>query len=152
MGALTLVLGLGWAPPMARAQTVTSPIWINAGFYTIHFARNHALRDPNPGIGLEYSLNDDLRLTAGRFLNSDSAYSNYVGAYYQPWRQGSLKLGVAAGLFDGYPRAFGGGGFPALLPVATWEGESFGANVSFVPEIKNRLYGGISLQLKYRLR
>ena len=102
---------------MARAQTVTSPIWINAGFYTIHFARNHALRDPNPGMGLEYSLNDDLRLTAGRFLNSDSAYLNYVGAYYQPWRQGSLKLGVAAGLFDGYPRALGGGGVPALLPV-----------------------------------
>jgi hypothetical protein len=152
LGALcwtwTLVLVLA---PMARAQTESPAVWLNAGFYTAHFSRNHQLRDANPGLGLEYSLNADTRLTAGRFLNSDNAYSNYLGVYYQPWQLGTWKAGAAAGLFNGYPKAFGGGWFPAVLPVVSWEGNSLGINVALVPEIKNRLYGGFSFQLKYRI-
>jgi hypothetical protein len=138
--------------PVASAQSMSPSVWITPGFYTFHFDRNRGLRDPNPGLGFEYSFDADVRLTAGRFLNSDNAYSNYLGVYYQPWRFGSVKLGAAVGLFNGYPNAYDGGWFPALLPVASWEGEKLGVNLAIVPEIQNRLYGGVSVQLKYRLR
>ena len=89
--------------------------------------------------------------TAGRFINSDNAHSSYVGAYYQPWSVSGIQLGVVGGAFNGYPKAFSGGWFPAVLPVATWEGSRFGLNLALVPPLKDRLYGALSFQLKVRL-
>ena len=79
----------------AQAQTPSelSKVWFNAGFYSAHFDTDKGLRNPNPGFGIEYKLTDDLSLTAGGFTNSDNAHSNYLGAYYQPWRLGGVKLG-----------------------------------------------------------
>ena len=54
------------------------------------------------------------------------------------------------GGFDGYPRANNGGWFPALIPTAAIEGRNWGLNIAVVPSIKNRLYGAVSFQLKYR--
>jgi hypothetical protein len=145
------VLAMG-ATPEAFSQTTSGSVWVTPGFYTHHFDRNRELRDANPGLGLEYRLSTDIRLTAGRFINSDNAYSSYLGFYYQPLRFASVQWGTAVGLFNGYPNAFGGGWFPAILPTATWEGRSLGVNVAFIPPLQNRLYGGVSLQIKYRLR
>jgi hypothetical protein len=132
------------------AQTEASKIWVNAGFYSAHFDTNKGLRNPNPGIGIEYSLDDTWSLTTGRFTNSDNAHSNYLGAYYQPWHVGAFKLGVVGGAFNGYPKAFNGGWFPAVLPVASWESRNLGMNLMLVPPLKDRLYGAVSFQLKYR--
>jgi len=126
-------------------------LWLNAGLYSAHFDSNKGLRNANPGLGFEYRLNNDWSATAGRFINSDSAHSNYVGAYYQPWTASGVKLGVVGGVFNGYPKAFNGGWFPAVLPVASWEGERLGLNVALVPPLKDRLYGAVSFQLKVRL-
>jgi hypothetical protein len=134
----------------AQAQSELSKVWFNAGFYSAHFDTDKGLRNPNPGFGIEYKLSDDLSLTAGGFTNSDNAHSNYLGAYYQPWRLGGVKLGVVGGLFNGYPKAFDGGWFPAVLPVASWESKNIGLNVMLVPPLKDRLYGAVSFQLKYR--
>ena len=41
---------------------------------------------------------------------------------------------------------------PAVIPVASWEGERFGLNVALVPPLQNRLYGALSFQLKFRTR
>ena len=127
-------------------------LWLNAGFYSAHFDADKGLRNANPGLGFEYHINEDWSATAGRFINSDSAHSNYLGAYYQPWRLAGAKLGVVGGAFDGYPKAFNGGWFPAVLPVASWEGERFGLNLMLVPPLKDRLYGAVSFQLKYRFQ
>ena len=126
-------------------------LWLNAGFYSAHFDTDKGLRNANPGLGFEYRLNNDWSATAGRFINSDSVHSSYVGAYYQPWTVSGLKLGVVGGVFNGYPKAFNGGWFPAVLPVASWEGGRFGLNVMLVPPLKDRLYGAVSFQLKVRL-
>ncbi len=134
----------------AQAQSELSKVWFNVGFYSAHFDTDKGLRNPNPGFGIEYKLSDDLSLTAGGFTNSDNAHSNYLGAYYQPWRLGGVKLGVVGGLFNGYPKAFDGGWFPAVLPVASWESKNIGVNVMLVPPLKDRLYGAVSFQLKYR--
>ncbi len=126
-------------------------LWVNAGFYSVHFDQSAGLRDPNPGLGLEYSLSPNWSLTAGRYINSDNQYSSYLGAYYQPWRFARAKWGAAIGAFNGYPKAFDGGWFPAVVPTATWEGERWGLNVALVPALKDRLHGAVSFQLKYRV-
>jgi hypothetical protein len=134
----------------AAAETSLSKLWVNAGFYSAHFDTNKGLRNANPGLGLEYKLDDTWSLTAGRFINSDNAHSNYLGTYYQPWREGHFKFGVVGGVFNGYPKAFDGGWFPAVLPVVSWESQQLGLNVMLVPPLKDRLYGAVSFQLKYR--
>ena len=146
-----LALALLFAAGLARAEFDASRLWLNAGFYSAHFDTGKNLRNANPGIGAEYKLDGVWSLTAGRFLNSDNARSNYAGAYYQPWSWAGAKLGVVGGVFNGYPKAFNGGWFPALIPVATWEGERLGLNVALVPPLQDRLYGALSFQLKLRL-
>lgn len=145
--ALTWLLLCG----LAHADFDSSRLWLNAGFYSAHFDADKGLRNANPGLGFEYKLGDTWSATAGRFINSDNAHSNYVGAYYQPWTFAGAKLGVVAGAFNGYPKAFSGGWFPAVLPVASWEGSRFGLNVALVPPLKDRLYGAVSFELKVRL-
>ena len=140
------------SPPLATAPTPSRhSIWLNPGFYSAHFDTNMGLRNDNPGLGVEVQINDDWSATAGRFINSDSAHSNYVGAYYQPFSFANGKWGVVMGAFNGYPKAFDGGWFPALLPVATWESRWVGLNVALIPPVKDRLYGAVSFQLKVRV-
>jgi len=130
----------------------THRLWVNAGFYSAHFETDKGLRNANPGLGFEYRLNEDWSATAGRFTNSDNAPSNYIGAYYQPWTVGGVKLGMVAGAFNGYPKAFNGGWFPAVIPTASLEAGHWGLNVALVPPLKDRLYGALSFQLKYRFQ
>ena len=136
----------------AQAEWDASRLWLNAGFYSAHFDTGKGLRNANPGLGFEYRLDDTWSATAGRFINSDNAHSSYIGAYFQPWRVAGAKLGVVGGVFNGYPKAFNGSWFPAVIPVATWEGQQFGLNVALVPPLKDRLYGAVSFQLKFRWR
>ena len=153
LAGLSLLCGSAWAD----ADTAQSSgfearrLWLNAGMYSAHFDTDKGLRNANPGLGFEYRLNDDWSATAGRFINSDSVHSSYVGAYYQPWTVSGVKLGVVAGAFNGYPKAFNGGWFPAVLPVATLEQGHWGLNVALVPPLKDRLYGALSFQLKFRI-
>ena len=87
-GLRLLGLGLGLlacSGAQAQAQFDSSRLWINVGFYSHHFDRELQRRDPNPDLGMEYRLNTNWSLTAGRLTNSNSAHSNYLGAYRQPW-------------------------------------------------------------------
>ena len=146
-----LALALLVSAPLVHAEFEANRLWLNAGFYSAHFDTNKGLRNANPGLGFEYKLDDSWSATAGRFINSDNAHSSYIGAYYQPWTVAGAKLGVVGGAFNGYPKAFHGGWFPAVIPVATWEGQHVGLNVALVPPLKDRLYGAVSFQLKFRL-
>jgi hypothetical protein len=146
-----LALAVLASTSLAHADVDASRLWLNAGFYSAHFDTDKGLRNANPGLGFEYKLDDSWSATAGRFINSDNAHSSYIGAYYQPWTFAGARLGVVGGAFNGYPKAFNGGWFPAILPVASWEGQRFGLNVALVPPLKDRLYGAVSFQLKLRL-
>ena len=145
--ALVLLLAAG----LARADFDVQHLWLNPGFYSAHFDTDKGLRNANPGLGFEYKVDDTWSATAGRFINSDDRYSSYIGAYYQPWTFAGARLGVVGGAFNGYPKAFNGGWFPAIIPVASWEGRRFGLNVALVPPLKDRLYGAVSFQLKFRI-
>ena len=135
----------------ASVSASSHPVWVNAGYYSFHTDNQVGLRNANIGLGLEVRLDEAWAATAGRFMNSDSVHSNYVGAYYRPWRLAGGQVGVLGGLINGYKNALAGGWFPALVPVATWETGMLGLNVAFVPPIKNQLYGSISFQAKLRV-
>ncbi len=130
-----------------------SRLWVNAGLYSYHIDRSREpkLRDPNPGLGFEYPLSADWTIAAGRFINSNDRVSRYAGAVYQPLRILRGRAGVMFGAFDGYPNAFGGGWFPALIPAISWEWGRVGLNLAAVPPYRERLHGAVSFQLKVRL-
>jgi len=152
-GSRLLVAFALLAPLACQAQLPLSPlsqVWINPGFYSYHFDRNADLADANPGLGIEWPLSQTWSLTAGGFRNSNRERSYYVGAYWMPIEVWGVKLGAALGAFDGYPNYRDGGWFPAVIPTAAMEGRHFGLNVAILPELKNRLYGAVTFQLKYR--
>ena len=126
-------------------------VWLNAGFYTSHFDQDKGLRNANPGLGIEWALNDTYALTAGGFKNSDHQHSNYLGMYVMPWKWHMFKLGAVVGIFDGYPRANQGGWFPSLIPMVSLEGKRWGLNTAIIPTVQDSLYGGISFQVKYKI-
>lgn len=128
-----------------------SEVWINPGFYSFHFDSGKHLNNDNYGLGAEYRFSTTMSATAGRFYNSDRRYSNYVGMYWQPVMLGPLRLGAVVGAFDGYPRARDGGWFPAVIPAISYEYQRVGANIAVIPGYKDRLYGAISVQLKFRI-
>lgn len=130
-------------------------VWLNPGTFSFHFDRNKNLREDNTGLGAELTLADDHVLTAGSFINSNRRRSNYGAYLWRPlhWQPAGIKLhgGIALGAFDGYPNYRNGGWFPAALPVLAIEGDRVGANIFFVPTIKNRLDGAIAVQFKLRV-
>jgi hypothetical protein len=139
-----------WAS-FAQAELDWKNAWVNAGFYTYHFEKDKKLENTNLGLGVEVPINSTYSLTAGRFHNSDNAKSNYAGVYVMPYKMAGIKIGAVVGAFNGYPNAYEGRWFPALIPVAAIEGSQFGLNVAFVPTVANKLHGGVSFQLKYRI-
>ena len=128
-----------------------SELWIDSGFLTAHFNRDKDLNGENHGLGAEYRFSNTLSATAGRFYNSDRAWSSYAGVIWQPWTIGPVRVGAAIAGFNGYPHMREGGWFPAAIPTATIEYRRVGVNIGVVPSYKDRLYGGISVQLKFKL-
>lgn len=153
---LRLVLSLSlFAASTAHAQLIESQplseLWVNPGFVTWHFQSDKDLNGNNKGLGGEYRFSTVTSVTAGRFYNSDRMWSNYAGVYYQPWALGPVRVGAVIGGFDGYPKMRDGGWFPALIPALSYEYQRVGVNVAVIPTYKDRLYGGISVQLKVKL-
>ena len=147
--ALTLI-ACSSACAQESQDTRRNELWLDTGFATHHFQSDKDLNGKNPGIGLEYRFSDTMAATAGRFYNSDRQHSRYAGLYYQPWNVKGIKLGAVVGGFDGYPNYRNGNWFPALIPTAAIEGKRWGLNIAIIPSYKDRLYGALTFQLKYR--
>ena len=130
-------------------------LWLNPGSFSYHFDRDKNLREDNSGLGAELALADSHVLAAGSFINSNRRRSHYGAYFWRPlhWQPAGIKVhaGIAAGGFNGYPNYRNGALFPAALPMLALEGERVGANIFFVPTIKNRLDGAISVQIKLRV-
>ena len=153
IAAVSILPAPAWAGDMFQVidNMPMAEVWINPGFYSFHFDSGKGLNNNNYGLGAEYRFSTVMSATAGRFYNSDRRYSNYAGVYWQPVALGPLRLGAVAGAFDGYPRARNGGWFPAVIPAISYEYQRFGANIAVIPGYKDRLYGAISVQLKFRI-
>lgn len=125
--------------------------WIDSGFATRHFQQDKGLNGANWGLGGEYRFDATMAVAAGRFYNSDRAYSNYAGLLWQPYAIGPVRIGAAAAGINGYPHMRDGGWFVGVIPTFTFDYQRVGVNVGITPTYKNRLYGGVSVQLKFKL-
>ena len=134
-----------------QASKPINEVWLNPGFYSYHWQRDQGLNGDNYGFGGEYRFSTVLSATAGEFYNSDRDHSKYLGVYYQPISIGPVRFGAALGGFDGYPKMRDGGWFLAAIPVASYEYERVGLNLSFVPSYKDRLYGALTFQVKLKV-
>jgi hypothetical protein len=156
-----IVIGLALIPALSAAETKgfvsiaeskpVSELWLNPGFYSYHFQKDKGLNNNNFGLGGEYRYSTVSSVTLGIFDNSDRQTSHYIGWYWQPLESGPVRFGAVVGAVDGYPHMLNGGWFVAVIPTASIQYKSIGANVMFVPSYKDRLYGAISLQLKFRV-
>lgn len=126
-------------------------LWLNPGFYSYHFQRDKGLNNNNFGLGGEYRYSTVSSVTLGLINNSDRQTSHYVGWYWQPLGLGPVRFGAVLGAMDGYPKMLNGGWFLAAIPTASVEYKKMGANLMFVPSYRDRLYGAISLQLKFKV-
>lgn len=124
-------------------------LWLNPGMISYHFQNGY--NNDNWGFGAEYRFANVASVTAGRFYNSDRAYSNYAGVYWQPIGIGPFNIGLVAGGFNGYPQTNNGGWFAAALPAITYEGKWVGGNLFVIPTMGDRVHGALSLQLKFRI-
>jgi hypothetical protein len=128
-----------------------SQVWLDTGFATAHFDSGKNLNGSNVGYGAEYKFSGTMAATAGHFYNSDRGHSSYAGLIWEPYALGVLHLGATVAAFNGYPRVRDGKWFPALIPTATVEYKWVGINIGVIPTIGDRLYGGVSVQLKLKV-
>jgi len=99
----------------------------------------------------KYRFRDDLSVMAGYHKNSLDLRTRYVAVNYQPWTIGKVKIGASVGYIDGYPAKNNGGGFFAVLPMATIEGAVLGASFGIIPNIPSQnVEGAVVLQLKFK--
>ena len=127
-----------------------SELWLNPGFYSLHFQRDRGLNDNNIGLGGEYRYSTTNSVALGVYKNSDSMTSRYVGWYWQPLAMGSARAGAVIGLIDGY-HTWNGDWFVAAIPAASIEYKNIGASMLLIPSIRNKIFGSITLQLRIKV-
>ena len=144
-----------FASQSARCEEIPPQVWVNPGFYSLHFKSSGRFRSDNWGVGAEVTLSPDHSVLAGSFINSDDRRSQYGAYWWRPlhWKFGDVGVhaGVVAAALDGYPNYRNGGWFVAPIPAVAIEGSRIGANVMIVPTIRNRVQGALAVQLKLRV-
>ncbi len=139
----------------AFAEESYPTVWLNPGFFSYHFDQDVDLRENNIGFGAEMELCRKHVFTAGTFLNSDDERTRYAGYEWRPLHWQPAKIDVSGGLIlvalDGYPRVREGGWFVAVLPMVSVQWKRVGFNLTALPTIKDRLYGAVAIQFKFRV-
>ncbi|MHA7679620.1 hypothetical protein [Cupriavidus sp. PET2-C1] len=142
--------------PADSAQATPAPafspqVWLNAGFFSYHF--NHAAHynAANWGFGADVRITEDFTLSAGEYRNSMRFHSTYATVTWQPLHLGPVRIGAAAGAVRGYPDVNNGGWSPMAAPVISIEYGRVGANLIYVPTMRGKVDGCISLQIKIRV-
>lgn len=128
----------------AHAQT-----YVTASVASYHLDRSKTHNEQNWGLGFEHEVYKDTRLAAGFYRNSNYIDSTYVGVAWTPLTLGDFKFGGFGGIFTGYAIDMK----PGILPVATYERGSWGANLTYAPTTGGKNTSGVfGLQLKYLLK
>jgi hypothetical protein len=157
---VSLVSVAGLAEPAHAEEFFGEPLqpkaqahfWKNFGGASHHFKNPERFNQDNAGFGIEYTLDRDRSLVIGEYLNSVNLPTRYFGGAWAPLHYGPIKLGVVAGLADGYPIMNGGGFFPMVLPLVAVEAGRVGVNFTVIPSIAGKGSGCVAMQLKFRYR
>lgn len=113
--------------------------WIILGGISRHSCRDCGFRESNPGLAVqwspawlkEYSGNNEWRLAAGGYINSNNRNSVYAGVQWLPIEYGVLKAGVQAAVITNYLEK---SILPTLLPTISIETKYVGADIFLVPK------------------
>ena len=147
VSCLLLIVAVGVvAKAMAEA-------WLTIPIASWHAERERekgkgSYEQTNPGLGLEYVLNEKWRLGAGMYRSSIRTDAGYVGAVYLPWNPiRHTRIGASVGMVSGYE----GNLIPLLIPTVVIEGKRWGVNLLVVPPTGTTGSGGVGLQLKWKL-
>lgn len=126
-------------------------LWLSVGGVSHHFQDN-GRNERHPGLGLEARVSEDFSLMGGFHKNSLNLRTRYLAANYTPLHIGPVRLGVSAGVMDGYPLKHEGGLFPAVLPMASVDIGRVGVNFMVIPTIRSQhVEGAACLQLRFKL-
>lgn len=144
--------------------------WVNGGLFSYHFNRTPGYQEKNIGWGIqidissslsnndeeenEYSELTEYSIVAGSYNNSIYKQTNYVGLVWYPFNvqdELNYRYGFLIATMDGYTAINNGGNFLAMLPVASIEGEKYGANIIYIPTLNGIIDGCLALQLKIKL-
>jgi hypothetical protein len=139
---------------VAYANESESWLVVTAGSYHTNRDIAHAknFNEANFGVGLEYKLDRNWRLSGGYYKNSYHNDTFYAGAIWLPLQSqdGVVKAGIQAGLLTGYPQYNRGVG-PGAAGVIMFEGKKVGLNLMFIPAAEKSGSSVIGLQLKMRI-
>lgn len=133
----------------ALADAGEGEVWVNVGGFSSHFNSSKNYNENNAGIGVEYRFSAQTALMAGSYYNSVRNTTTYAAVNWQPYVLGGWKMGLAAGLMDGYPGIVRGGTFFAALPFMTYEGKQLGVNLGIIPDMP-KVNGAVVVQFKIR--
>jgi hypothetical protein len=136
--ALATCLALSAAPSDA-ADYMLMPL------ASYHTDRDAHYNETNIGIGYARDISDDVSAFAVRYPNSLHKTTLGAGATWQPLRLWQLKAGALAMLATGYPTPV------VIAPLITYQGERYGADITFAPSIGKGTTAFVGLQLRMRI-
>lgn len=152
LAGLTASARAEFFPEASLQSSNRGQFWVNLGGMSQHFENASRFNQQNFGFGIEYQVDPRRYLVLGGYHNSVRKETRYVGGAWMPLAVGPVKLGVIAGVADGYPKMRNGGFFPIALPVVSVETKHVGANFVIMPSVADKVSGCVALQLKYRFQ
>lgn len=124
--------------------------WLSATVTSVHLTSNHKLNESNPGLGLEYHTSSSMRYLVGAYRNSHRETSAYALAGWTPVSFGPVKLGLLAGVADGYQKLNDGNFTPVVAGFMPIEGARFGMNLILIPRALKKSPYTLGIQVKYK--
>lgn len=133
---------------LSPSIALSEDTWLTASVLSYHFDRKEKYNETNFGLGFEQTLNDNWRLVAGTFRNSQRIDSTYMGVVWNPLHFGRWHFGALVGQFTGYEidALYG------VLPVATYEHNKWGVNFALAPPAGNNDSAVLGIQIKWKLK
>lgn len=148
---------------LALSGSAHADTWATFGFLSAHSEPGY--NGFNPGLGIEHEIGKRATVVAGAYENSYSERSRYIGAGLVATTVHDVRLGIVAGVVDGYrdhyrysevcdPACHYENPSPQhvkvmLVPTASINRKWWGANVSIMPAIAS---GATVLSLQFKVR
>lgn len=159
---LAVLAALALASEVRADDGSPSKVWLNLGGATYHQHQDRCNSDGrrcnnvNPGIGVEYRIDDVWSVGAMAYRNSQGRISPVAAVQWMPLQYatsfGVAKAGVTAAVFGNYrdehdERRIVGG----PLPTLAIEGKRVGLQAVLIPSTSEKRTTAIALQIKVGL-
>lgn len=141
-----LIVLFALLPSLAAA----AEIWGSLNLTSLHGKTDKSMNQSNFGLGGEYHIDGDLLYMAGAYRNSHRRTSGYILAGWTPLELGPMKIGLAGGLVNAYPKRNHGRITGAAALLVRMEGERFGANMFVIPPALKDSPVTVGFQVKIR--